>query len=616
MRCLRQAVASDAKAVVLACAGRTFVAGADIREFGRPPEEPHLPDVVDALVDCPLPVIAALHGTVLGGGLELALGCHFRVAVENTRFGMPEVNLGLIPGAGGTQRLPRLVGIDAATDMITSGRMIDTARALEIGLIDSLVNDDLLQAACDFARMADASKFRDQADTPMKSDAHDEAWFEAKAATLQRRARGQESPLAALSSIRNVLTHNLEAGIAAEREIFMGCKQSAQSDALRHVFFAERATVGDINLKLAGPKTAAAGVIGAGTMGSGIALALANAGISVALIETKQENLDRGMATIQGSLAKAVQLGKLSEQEAKRRCDLVTPSTDYATLSDADVVVEAVFESLEVKNTVFESLDAHCKTDAILATNTSYLDINAIAAVVDDPTRVVGLHFFSPADRMPLLEVVRAQTTSDKTLASAMKLGKRIGKIAVPVGVCFGFAANRSYTAYQGAGQQLLLEGVSPERLDLALTQWGMAMGPCAVLDMSGIDIGHSARAQNPNPPADPRWFAPANALVEAGDFGRKTGAGFYDYSNPKKPVPNARALDLIAAAAKRLDVSPREYSDEEIVERVMQALATECDAIVREGIVTKADDMDVVWVNGYGFPRWRGGPMFAARRA
>lgn len=610
---LKEIRQSDARAVVLRCAGRTFVAGADIREFNQPPLEPHLPDVVDALEQFELPVVAAIHGSALGGGLELALGCHFRVAVESAKLGLPEVNLGLIPGAGGTQRLPRLVGVEPAVEMITSGKPVSAAKAGVLGLVDQVVSSELADSAIAFAAAADRSTSRNGAPAPIQSREYTDTWWKGQENQLRRRVRGQESPLAALASIRNVMNLPLRQGLAAERQIFMDLKSSTQSAALRHVFFAERSTTRSIDLKLAEAPIESVGVIGAGTMGTGIALSFANAGIPVTVIELSDDNLQAGMRRIHASLEKGVALGKLTSEQAEKRKALIDGAISYDALSEVDLVIEAVFEDLDVKRKVFEALESNCRRDAVLATNTSYLDINTIARTVSNPGRVVGMHFFSPADRMKLLEVVRAEHSDAAVLARTVKVGKRIGKIVVPVGVCFGFAANRSYTAYQGACQHLLLQGVTPSALDQALTDWGMAMGPCAVLDLSGLDIGYNARQQNPNPPDDPTWFAASDALVEAGLLGRKSGKGFYLYEDVEGRPENPDALALVAATGRRLNVRQREFSAEEIVSTVMQAVARECGAIVDEGIAAQASDMDVIWVNGYGFPRWRGGPVFAA---
>ena len=619
LECVETATAdSDTQAIVLICAGRTFIAGADISEFGKPPLQPSLPDVLEVLDSCSKPIIAAMHGTALGGGLETALACRYRIAVDSARIGLPEVNLGLIPGAGGTQRLPRIAGLDSALDMITSGRHVEAAEALKMGVVDQLCGDkDLLSSAVEFAGQILAtgvSRPRISATILQDTPENREILGDWEART-SKKARGQQSPLAAVASISNALKLPFADGLKKEREIFMDCMSSPQSRALRHIFFAERLAV---KLPESVPNNPAeirtVAIIGGGTMGRGIAMCFANSHIPVKVIETDQDKLDQALRAIETTYSRMTASGRISEDERQQRLAQISGSCDHASLARVDLVIEAAFENLEVKHSIFGSLDKHCRPEAILATNTSYLDIEAIASAVRDPSRVVGMHFFSPAHIMRLLEVVRTSKTSAMTISTMMKLGKTLRKSTVMVGNDFGFAANRMYSAYGREGQQMLLEGVTPAQLDQAMTNWGMAMGPTAVLDMSGIDIGYNARKQNPRPPADPCYFRPANLLAERGYLGRKTGRGFYRY-DPKtgQASEDPEIIELIRAEAIQLGVENKPPSEKEIQDRMIRAIAKEGTAILEEGLAIRSSDLDVIWVNGYGFPRWRGGPMHHA---
>jgi 3-hydroxyacyl-CoA dehydrogenase len=606
------------QAIVLICAGRTFIAGADISEFGKPPLEPYLPDVLQTLDSCSKPIIAALHGTALGGGLETALACRYRIALQGARVGLPEVNLGLIPGAGGTQRLPRIAGLESALDMITSGRHVGAYEALKMGVVDEITDQkDLLTAAVEFAgKVLTNGDIRQGISATRLEDSKENRDILARwEASVSKRARGQTSPLVALESVKNAVQLPFADGLKKERELFLTCMGSAQSKALRHIFFAERAAAKlPDSIPDAPAEIHSAAIIGGGTMGRGIAMCFANKNIPVKIIETDQDKLDQALAAVEKTYVKMTSQGRINEDQQQHRFALISGSCDHASLAQVDLVIEAAFENLEVKHSIFHSLDQHCKPGAILATNTSYLDIEAIASAVSDPSRVLGMHFFSPAHIMKLLEVVRTPQTSTGAIATMMKLGKTLGKRTVLVGNGFGFAANRMYSAYGREGQQMLLEGVTPVQLDRAMKNWGMAMGPTAVLDLSGIDIGYNARKQNPNPPADPCYFRPANILAEKGYLGRKTGRGFYRYDpETGKASEDKEIIELIHAEAQRLGVEQRSLSENDIQQRMIRAIANEGQSILTQGIATKSSDLDVIWVNGYGFPRWSGGPMHYA---
>ncbi len=619
VECVNEAASDqDTQVIVLICKGRTFIAGADISEFGKPPMTPHLPDVLKVLDDCPKPVIAAMHGTALGGGLETALACRYRLALQSTRIGLPEVNLGLIPGAGGTQRLPRIAGLENALDMITSGRHVGAKEALAMGVIDEIaVGNDLLGAAVEFAvKILNNAVTKPRiSEINLEQSNNNREILEQWKTRIRKKARGQESPLVAVESISNAFTEAFAQGLKKERELFLKCVTSPQSRALRHVFFAERAAAKlPESLRETPAEIHSVAVIGGGTMGRGIAMCFANKNIPVKIIETGQDKLEPALKAIEANYEKMEITDRINETQRKQRLAMVSGDCDHASLADVDLVVEAAFEDLEVKHDIFRSLDKHCKTDAILATNTSYLDIEAISTAVRDPSRVIGMHFFSPAHIMKLLEVVRIAQTSARSISTMMNLGRVLGKRTVLVGNGFGFAANRMYSAYQREGQQMLLEGVTPKQLDQAMKNWGMAMGPTAVMDMSGIDIGYNARKQNPKPPADPCYFRPANLLAEHGYLGRKTGRGFYIYDpETGQANENPQALSMIRSEAQKLAVEQREFSENEIQQRMIQAIATEGRAILDDGLATRAGDLDAIWVNGYGFPRWRGGPMFYA---
>ncbi|ESY70669.1 3-hydroxyacyl-CoA dehydrogenase NAD-binding domain-containing protein [Mesorhizobium sp. M0051] len=597
-------------AIVIACAGRTFVAGADITELGKPVQQPELRAIVATLETIAKPTVAAIHGTALGGGLELALGCHFRVADAGAKLGLPEVKLGLLPGGGGTVRLPRLVGAMKALKMIVSGAPIGAAEAHEAGLVDAVFEGDLTTHAVNFAREiarkgGPFTPVRDRDDELKETDL---AALDAEAADLARKARGLEAPVACALSVRNAVTLPFDAALAAERALFVKLVGSDQSRAQRHLFFAEREAAKISAKDIVKRRIARVGVIGAGTMGGGIAMAFANGGYPVTLLETSQEALQHGLATIDKNYSVSVTRGSLSDDAKQQRLAQFKGSTDYADLADCDLIVEAVFEDMAVKKEVFGKLEAVAKPGAILATNTSYLDINEIATSTSRPQDVVGLHFFSPANVMKLLEIVRAQRTAPDALATVVDLARRIGKVAVVVGVCHGFVGNRMLAARGLESEALLLEGATPRQIDQAFADFGWPMGPFQMSDLAGLDIGWRNRK------ARGLTAVIADTLCEQGRFGQKTGKGFYLYENGSRtPVPDPKVEALIRAKADEKGIAPRAISAEEITERTLYPLINEGAKILEEGIAARASDIDVVWVNGYGFPVGKGGPMFWA---
>jgi 3-hydroxyacyl-CoA dehydrogenase len=605
------------RAVLIVCAGRTFIAGADITEFGKPPREPHLPDLCNTIEASSKIVVAALHGTALGGGLEVALSCHYRCALPDAKVGLPEVKLGLLPGAGGTQRLPRLIGAQAALDLMTSGNPIGAGQAASLGLIDHVVDGELVDAAINWCRELAENGAARRATSELPVESIPDGAFDEYRSTLARRARGQVAPQRIVDCVEASLTGPFAEGLKIEREAFIDCMQSPQSAALRHMFFAERAAAKAHGLSRDTPlrDVNKVAVIGAGTMGSGIAMNFANAGMQVVLLEVDGEALARGLGIIDRNYQGGVKRGKLTEEKALECRGRITGTTDYESLSDADLVIEAVFENLELKQQIFAKLDAVCRQGAILATNTSYQDVDRIAAATQRPQDVIGLHFFSPAHIMKLLEVVRAEKTADDVLATCMALAKKIRKTPVVSGVCYGFIGNRMLGHYAREAQLCIIEGATPEQVDTAMQEWGMAMGPLAVFDLAGLDVGYKARQGLPESErGDPRAFRVADALVEMNRLGQKTGAGFYRYdaqTRERSSDPDVQALIEREAAA--LGVEQREIDTDEIVDRLIFALVNEGLNILDEGIAQRPGDIDVVYVYGYGFPAWRGGPMHYA---
>jgi 3-hydroxyacyl-CoA dehydrogenase len=613
MEALEQADQDASRALVIICEGRTFIAGADISEFGKPLKDPWLPVVVNQIEACTKPVVAAIHGTALGGGFEVALGAHYRCALESAKVGLPEVKLGLLPGAGGTQRTPRLAGVEAALNLMTSGVPVSAGQAAEFGLIDRLIKGDLLAGALAWAQELVDAGAEPRRTTEQAIPDFDGAVFDAFRSTLAKRARQQTAPQYIVDCVEGATRLSVEEGMQLERDKFAELMRGQQSVALRHVFFAERAAakVDDLPKDVAVRPVERVGIIGGGTMGGGIAMSFANAGIAVTLIEINDEALQYGLSIIDRNYAGSVKRGKLSEKKAAANRELISGSTDYADLADADMVIEAVFEDPELKKEIFKRLDGICKLGAILATNTSYQDVNAIAAVTGRPQDVLGTHFFSPAHIMKLLEVVRGEKTADDVLATCMKLAKRIRKVPVVSGVCYGFIGNRMLQPYASQAQLLLLEGAKPEQVDNAMEEFGMAMGPLRVFDLAGLDIGYKARQALPDElKGDPRTYRVPDRLVEAGRLGQKSGAGFYAYDENRRPLVDPAVQDIIEEAAIEFGVARREIEDEEIVRRLVGALVDEGRKILDEGIAQRAGDIDIVYVYGYGFPAWRGGPM------
>ncbi len=612
---ITEAQGDASEAVVIICAGRTFIAGADITEFGKPLKDPWLPELLNTIEASNKLVVAALHGTSLGGGFETALAAHYRCAVPSAKIGLPEVHLGLLPGAGGTQRTPRLAGVEAALDLMTSGKPIGAAQAAAANLVDRIVDGDLNDAALAYARelVADNAPIRKSSEQPVPG--HDAAVFDNYRAGIAKRARGQVAPFKIVDCVEAAATLPFDEGLARERALFMECMDSPQSAAMRHVFFAERqaAKIDDVPKDTPKRDISSVGIIGGGTMGGGIAMSFANAGLPVTLVEISDEALDRGLGIVDKNYAGSVKRGKLSEDKAAAARANINGATDYAALADVDLVIEAVFEDPDLKKQIFAQLDGVCKQGAILATNTSYQDVDAIAAATDRPEDVIGMHFFSPANIMKLLEVVRGEKTADDVLATVMALAKRIRKVPVVSGVCYGFIGNRMLRPYSKTSQLLLLEGATPQQIDNAMETWGMAMGPLRVFDLAGLDVGYKARqALSDDMKGDPMTYRVPDVLVEMGRLGQKSGAGFYSYDG-RVPIADPAVEEVITAAAEEFGIERRDISDEEIVERLIGALVEEGRKILDEGIAQRSSDIDVVYIYGYGFPVSRGGPMFWA---
>jgi len=598
------------KAVVLRCAGRTFHAGADITEFGTgATTQPGLREVIDAIEASKKPFVAAIHGTAFGGGLELALSCHYRIGVPSAKCGLPEVKLGILPGGGGTQRLPRVIGVEAALPMIVNGDPIDGARAHELGLLDRMASETTLEAEA----IAYAREVAERKEHPVVSkrtdrlaDAvRDPGVFDRFRQGNANRLRMFEAPEACLQCVKAAVELPFEDGLKRERELFVGLVNGTQSKALRHIFFAERAAakIDDIPRDTPLIPIAKVGVLGAGTMGGGIAMNFLSAGIPVTLVEREQDALDRGVATMAKNYQNTVKKGRLSEAQAKAAMDLLSPTLDFNALGDCDLIIEAVFENMDLKKEVFRKLDATAKPGAILASNTSYLNVDEMAAQTKRPESVIGLHFFSPANVMKLLEIVRGAKTSPSVLKTSMELSKKIGKIAVVSGVCHGFIGNRMLSPRQVESQKIILEGAKPWQVDRVLTTFGFPMGPFQMGDLAGLDIGWSKDTS--------KGATVKEVLCERGRRGQKTGKGYYDYDENRRPSPSPEVEEIIAQfSAGR---PQRDISDQEILERLVYPMINEGAKILEEGMAQRASDIDIVWLNGYGWPATTGGPMFWA---
>jgi 3-hydroxyacyl-CoA dehydrogenase len=603
------------KAIVLTGTGRFFSAGADITEFASGMKEPFLPQVIDKIEASTKPVVAAVNGTALGGGLELALGCHYRVAGREVRqLGLPEIKLGIIPGAGGTQRLPRVIGVQKALELILSGAFIDAKTGAAAGLIDN-VADDVVSEAVAFARQQIGKALRRVGELTIDKAAVPAGLFEKARDSVARHPSGPLAPKCAIDAVELATTLPASEGIARERQIFREAAASPYARALQYAFFAERQAA---NLPGIGPDVKArpvetVGIIGAGTMGTGITLAFLNAGIPVTLVETTQDALDAGVTRIKDTLSANARRGRITEAQAADRLAKLTPALELESLGKADLVIEAVFENMVLKKEIFAKLDGIAKSGAIIATNTSTLDVDAIAAVTKRPQDVLGLHFFSPANIMRLLEIVRAEKTGNDVMATAMVLAKRIGKVGVQAGVCDGFVGNRMLAAYAEEVQAMLLEGATPTDVDSALEAWGMAMGPIAVHDLAGLDVSYRIRKERKLTGERAQLARVPDKIVEMGRHGQKTGAGFYKYDANRKRQPDPEIEALIRAEAAAQHIKQRKIPAEEIVERSLLRLANEGAKILAEGIALRASDIDTMYLNGYGFPAWRGGPMWQA---
>ncbi len=596
------------KAIVIACEGQTFFAGADITEFGKPPLQPWLPIVVDAIENCPKPVVAAIHGTALGGGLEVALACHYRVAMPSAKLGTPEVKLGLLPGAGGTQRLPRVAGVKKALEMTATGNPIGAKEAFACGLVDRLIQGELIPHAVGYAE-----EVRDIRPLPKSSERQDrlnecnEETFETFRKENARKFRGFDAPEVNIRAVKIACEKPYAEGVIEERKLFMELMSGTQARAQQYFFFAERkaAKIDSLPEDTRPRNIHKVGVIGAGTMGGGISMNFLSAGIPVTIIEMGQEALDRGTALIRKNYEASAAKGRLTAEQVEKAMGLLGPALDFSALSDCDLIIEAVYENMDVKKEVFQKLDKIAKQGAILASNTSYLNINEIAASISRPGEVVGMHFFSPANVMKLLEVVRGDKTAPDVLLTAMQVGKRIKKVPVVAGVCHGFIGNRMLMPRQIEATKLLLEGATPEQVDRVHVEFGMPMGPFQMADLAGVDIGWH---RDPS-----RIESVRDALCALDRWGQKKGAGFYDYDEKRRPSPSPIVQRIVEDFAKEQGVERRSISDEEIIERTLYTMVNEGSKILEENVAQRASDIDVVWVYGYGWPVYRGGPMFWA---
>ena len=609
------ALAEPVDAIVLICGGRTFIAGADISEFGGAPRGASLFEVQTLMEDSPKPIIAAIHGTALGGGLEVALTAHYRIAVPSAKCGLPEVNLGLLPGAGGTQRLPRIVGAQKALEMMTSGQHVPAPECAAMGLIDALAEENALErSAIEFAQRVVSEgrplkKIRELDEKPAADRGHPEIFAEFRKANA-RKFRGFKAPESIIQCVEAAVNLPFAEGLAVERKLFLELVSGSQSAAQRYQFFAEREVwkIPDVASDTETLPVASVGVLGAGTMGGGITMNFVNVGIPVTIVEQSQEALDRGLKVVRANYERSAKNGRFTMEEVEKRMALITPSVSIEDFKNADLVIEAVFERMDIKKDVFSKLDSICKPGAILATNTSYLNIDEIASATTRPESVIGMHFFSPANVMKLLEVVRADHTSKPVIATSMQIGKKIGKIAALVGVCPGFVGNRMLAARSRESQALLLEGAMPWQIDKALYDFGFAMGPFSMSDLAGLDIGWVAETS--------KGLTIRDRLCEAGRRGQKTGSGYYDYDENRNASPSPVTETIVREFAAASGQPQKTFTDEEVVDRLIYPMINEGAKILEEGKAIRSSDIDVIWVNGYNWPVYRGGPMFFADQA
>jgi len=610
---------SGVNAAVLLCEGSTFFSGADIGEFSGPPKEEEYRNLFAQIEALPFPVVAGMHGMVMGGGLEITLACHYRLAAPGTRFGLPEVTLGIIPGAGGTQRMPRLIGVEKTLELVLGAAPVNTKTALEYGFLDRVIEGDLRAGAIAFAQELVASGKGPRRTSEMRVDpatATDEI-IARLTAQAKKQYRNRQAPLAAIEAIRGSVGKTLDEGLALENKLANIAKATTESHALVNVFFAERETrkVPGLPAETKARSVKKAAIIGSGTMGGGIAICFANAGIPVTIFDVNRDALDRGMAVIDKTYASMVKRGRLSPEDKARRMALIRGGLDYGDAGDADVFIEAVFENMALKKQIFAALDKIAKPGAVLATNTSTLDIEEIAAAVARPHDVIGMHFFSPANVMPLLEVVRTSKTAPEVIRTVMDLSRALKKTPVLAKVCYGFIGNRMMEGYAREAERMVLEGATPRRVDSALENWGMAMGILAVFDMAGIDVGVNVHKSNADKyPPDPTYYQADFAIHDAGRKGQKNGKGYYRYEpGDRSRYDDPEAIEILRSRAAQLNIPQRQHTDEEILERCLYPLLNEGIRILEEGVALRASDIDVVWTSGYGFPRYRGGPMFHA---
>ena len=608
---IKEAIAnSNVDAIVLICDGRTFIAGADISEFGKEPKGPSLFEVQEELENSPKPIIAAIHGTALGGGLEVALTCHYRIAVPSAKCGLPEVSLGLLPGAGGTQRLPRLVGVEQALKMVTSGIHLSADKCLKSGLIDKLATENhLLEDSISFAKEIVSEnkplkKVRDIDEKVTAARGNDQLFNDFRN-SISRKTRGFLAPEYNIQCIEAAVNKPFDEGIKVERDLFLKLVTGNQSAAQRYFFFSQRqvAKIPDIPKETEKLPIKDVGIIGAGTMGGGIAMNFANAGIPVTIIEQSQEILDKGIGIIRKNYENTASKGRISIDDVEKRMNLINGDVSINSLAEKDLIIEAVFENMDLKKEIFSKLNNVAKKGAILATNTSGLDINEIASTTDSPENVIGLHFFSPANVMKLLEVVRGEKTSNEVIATSMTMAKSIGKVAALVGVCPGFVGNRILAQRQREANKLILEGALPWDIDDALFEFGFPMGPFAMSDLAGLDIGWNKE--------NSRGETIREKLCENDRFGQKSGKGFYIYDENRKKSPDPEVEELIISFAQEKQIKRRSISKEEIIERCLYPMINEGFKILEEGMAIRASDIDIIWINGYGWPVYEGGPMF-----